>query len=211
MAWEHREVRAGVVPGPGNLGMQPRTFLSLLGWSETETPGLGLPVGSQPDSGGPGGWPQGPFRSLDSWQLRPNLLCVASPQSLERELPFPRCLDGSILVPHPSRLGCCLTSGPFLCSWSLCFSFWHFNPSPPPSPSILSSPVHLLLLREAWGLGTRWAAVDWIDSTEIYYQVIKPIYSHSHWRKWASLRGILRGMVEMASGLRASREMEIWA
>lgn len=52
---KHGEVRAGVVPGPGNLGMWPRTFLSLLGWSETETPGLGLPVGSQPDSGGPGG------------------------------------------------------------------------------------------------------------------------------------------------------------
>ena len=52
---QHGEVRADVVPGPGNLGMQPRTFLSLLGWSETETPGLGLPVGSQPDSGGPAG------------------------------------------------------------------------------------------------------------------------------------------------------------
>ena len=55
------EGRVDVVPGPGNLGMQPRTFLSLLGWSETEIPGLGLPVGSQPDSGGPGGWPQGPW------------------------------------------------------------------------------------------------------------------------------------------------------
>ena len=52
---KHGEVRTGVIPGPGNLGMWPRTFLSLLGWSETETPGLGLPVGSQPDSGGPGG------------------------------------------------------------------------------------------------------------------------------------------------------------
>lgn len=52
---QHGDIRPGMVPGPGNLGIQPRTFLSLLGWSETETPGLGLPVGSQPDSGGPGG------------------------------------------------------------------------------------------------------------------------------------------------------------
>lgn len=47
--------------------------------------------------------------------------------------------------------------------------------------SLLSS-VYLSLLRRAWGLGTgtRQAAVGWIDPTEIYYQVIKPIYSHGH-------------------------------
>lgn len=148
--------------------MAQGSYLCLAGVKQS--PGLGLPVGD------PSLTQVALGADLDSWQLRPNLLCVASLRPLERELPFPRCLGGSVLVPHPSRLGCCLASGP-PCA---------LGPFVAPSgTSVLPSfqSLHSQLSccsREAWGLGTSGAAVDWIDSTEIYYQVIKPIYSHSH-------------------------------
>lgn len=50
---KHGKFGAGVSLDQVTSGCGPG-LLSLLGWV-AETPGLGLPVGSQPDSGGPGG------------------------------------------------------------------------------------------------------------------------------------------------------------